>query len=83
MRDPIWSSIDGQTWQLVIAEPFRCNIVLIDTEIRCYRPSVVNMETNESVSSDFFALENAKEWCVRTSKELARDYIQNVFGVDA
>lgn len=82
MREPIWSSIDGQSWQLVIVEPFRCSIVLIDTEIRCYRPSVVNMETNESVSSDFFDLENAKEWCVQRSKDLAAKLNENTFEIE-
>ena len=81
MREPIWSSIDGQSWQLVIVEPFRCSIYLGDSG-DLYMAAIVNMETRESSLLDFPSIEEAKDWCIQASKGLAAKLNENTFEIE-
>lgn len=72
-RGQIWTSIDGTSWQVMLVEPYRCDIKRIEmpeSDI-VYQTSVTNIITGHVSSAVTKTINEAKAWCENESIRLS------------
>lgn len=66
-RGQIWTSMDGTSWQVMLIEPYRCDITLEST----YLAFVENIVTGHISTDSFATINEAKAWCENESIRLS------------
>ena len=74
-RGQIWTSIDGSSWQVMLIEPYRCDISrkeLPEGDFEYYITSVTNIITGHVSANTARTIDQAKLWCKNESIRLSK-----------
>ena len=77
MREQIWSSIDGKSWQIMMHEAYLCKITLLEDECdEPYRLEIDSIDGHQYYLSDVADIDMAKALAKMISQRFHEDLLK-------